>query len=143
MIYIEQEDGNLVLGGVPNSKSNRHYSAALQEVKDGTSTIETWEGSQRQVDSIRQKSIANVKSEGIKRIGTAVNIIPEIDMTASAVFSYQHAWPVTNASAALTAGKAIYDYTVTKIGQARGATKEQLEGYNPLTDSGWPQDISE
>ena len=140
VIYYEQKDGGFILErkGIPASEDNEDYRKAIELIANNEADVELWSGSQRQIAHIRQESIASIKSEAIRRIGAKINTIPEINSTGPAIFAYQHTWPVANASAKLTEGKAIYDYAITRINQARNATKEQLEGYNPSTDNGWP-----
>ena len=114
---------------------NSLYNRALEEVESGDAEIIPYT---QEIEDLRREKIIGVRAEAIRRIGLAVNVIPEIDMTDYAIGCYQHAWPVANASVKLVDGKAVYDYAKTKLNQARGATREQLEGYDPSTDNNWP-----
>ena len=120
---------------IPASSTNRHYRLALEEVEEGLAEIIPYT---QDLEDLRREKIIGVRTEAIRRIGLAVNVIPEIDMTDYAIGCYQHAWPVANASVKLVDGKAVYDYAKTKLNQARGATREQLEAYDPSTDNNWP-----
>ena len=133
-IYAEREDGSLSIGdmSIPAITANRHYRQALEEVKEGDSEITPYVKS---LSEIRSDSIANIKAEGLKRIQSKVDAIDSISM---AKLIYKHMWPQPNPSNALLAGEAIYDYAAGKIDQARDATQEQLESYDPATDQNWP-----
>ena len=135
--YTETKFGSLSSEGmsIPTSLDNRHYRLALEEVESGLAEIIPYT---QELEDLRREKIIGVRTEAIRRIGLAVNVIPEIDMTDYAIGCYQHAWPVANASVKLVDGKAVYDYAKTKLNQARGATREQLEGYDPSTDNNWP-----
>jgi len=135
--YNTTVSGNLSYEGmsIPLSLDNRHYRLALAEVEAGDAEIIPYT---QELEDLRREKIVGVRAEAIRRIGLAVNVIPEISMTDYAIGCYQHAWPVANASVKLVAGKAVYDYAKTKLNQARGATREQLEAYDPSTDNNWP-----
>ncbi len=130
--YFKNQDGSLHGNGYSHIPLGHPVHASIMsEVEAGESTIDELTG-------LIKYKISEVKSEAISRIGAKINVIPEIDMVAAALFSYQHTWPVAGASAELLAGKEIYDYAKTKIAQSRNATKEQLEAYDAATDDGWP-----
>ena len=62
--YIEDKYGSLTIGNmsIPANESNRHYRLALQEVEEGTATIEYWDGSQRQADYNEAKALSDWKT---------------------------------------------------------------------------------
>ena len=122
-------------GYITIPQSHSLYFRALKEVESGEAEIIPYT---QELEDLRREKIIGVRAEAIRRIGLAVNVIPEIDMTDYAIGCYQHAWPVANASIKLVDGKAAYDYAKTKLNQARGATREQLEAYDPSTDNNWP-----
>ena len=135
--YDITSTGSLIYGRmhIPPSLSNLDYRAALDEVDSGDAVIVPYV---QPLGELRSEKVGGIRTEAIRRIGLAVNVIPEIDMTDYAIGCYQHAWPVANASVKLVDGKAVYDYAKTKLNQARGATREQLEAYDPSTDNNWP-----
>ena len=119
---------------IAGPKTNAFSGAHLIFV---VSVRKCWSSTQ-DIEELRAEKIAGIRDEAIKRIGLKVNAIKEIDMTAAAVFSYQHIWPAAGASPELIEGKAVYDYAKTKLTQARSADRGQLESYDPATDQNWP-----
>lgn len=131
--YSTQEDGSLVGAGFGCIPMNHHaYAEALKKVDDGEATIEPYE---QDIEDLRREKISDIKAEGLKRIQAKVGAIDSISM---AKLVYQHMWPQLGASQALLDGEAIYTYAAGKIDQAKGASQEQLEAYDPTTDNSWP-----
>lgn len=137
MEYIETEEGSYTHQGmiIPAIKGSRHYDKMLRQVDAGEATVEAWSGSARELEDVRAYKIAAIKSEGLKRIQSKVDAINSI---AIAKLIYKHMWPQPSPSQSLLDGESIYNYAVTKITQARTATRAQLDNYDPVTDNGWP-----
>ncbi len=137
-IYANKEGSliSVVVGGdayyVPDVIGNRHRRLLSSWEAEGN-TIQPYI---QELKGLRAEKIADIKAEGLKRIQSKVDAI---DSIAMAKLIYKHMWPQANASQALLDGEAIYNYAATKISQATGATRAQLEGYDPTTDTGWPQ----
>jgi hypothetical protein len=131
MIYTTNKQG-LINGGIPKDPRNREYKIVLEEVAAGTSTIAPYI---QDVEGLRSEKIQLIKIVALKHIGNYVDALADFDMT---MLVYREMWPVPNASQALIDGKDVYDYAKNKISQAKTATREQLEGYDPATDNNWP-----
>jgi len=132
--YQTTKDGNFLINGktIPNDSKNRHYQRMQQEVTDGLSTIQPYV---QDLEELRREKIQGIKDYGLAQIQ---NKVDAIDSIAMAKLMYNHMWPLASASQALQDGKAVYDYAASKLSQAKGATREQLEAYDPTTDNGWP-----
>jgi hypothetical protein len=132
MIYTTNKEG-LINGGIPKDPRNREYKIVLEEVAAGTSTIAPYI---QDVEGLRSEKIQLIKIVALKHIGNYVDALADFDMT---MLVYKHLWAsISNPSAELSAGKDVYDYAKNKISQAKTATREQLEGYDPATDNNWP-----
>jgi hypothetical protein len=134
-VYNTLRNGDFKLDNkvIFNNQDNRDYREMRRQVDSGESSIEPYEQS---LEDLRQEKKEGIKSEGLRRIQSKVDAIDSVGM---AKLIYKHMWPQANASQALLDGEAIYDYAVSKLDQAQGATRDQLNAYDPATDAGWPQ----
>jgi len=122
-------DGSL--RNIPNAMKNSHRILLEEWVQSGNSISPYIQD----LENLRTEKTAGIKVEGLKRIRAKVDAI---DSIAVAKLIYKHMWPVPNASQALIDGEAIFTYVVGRLQAAAGATREQLEGYDPVTDPNWP-----
>ena len=86
----------------------------------------------------RRKKIEATKDEALRRIALEVEAIESIAMVGFMV----EIWPMLNtasASASLLKARDIYLYAKTKIAESKSATQTQIDAYDPVADTGWPQ----
>ena len=116
--------------------SSRFYPEILKWIAAGNTPEPEFTESEI-LDNARSAKVKLIKTEALSRISTAVPALNTLDMVAFMV----DLWPMLNtasANADITLAKDTYVYTKTKIIQAQGATQQQLDAYDPLTDTGWP-----
>jgi len=132
--YQTTKHNNFSINGmtIPNDERNRHYKLMREEELAGDSTVEPYV---QDLEELRQEKIRRIKAYGLAQIQRKVSAIDSIPM---AQLIYGHMWPQPNPSAALLAGEEVYNYTVSKLAQAQGANRNQLEDYDPTTDVNWP-----
>lgn len=119
------------LRNIPNAMKNSHRILLEKWIQAGNSISPYLQD----LEALRAEKTAGIKTEGLKRIQAKVDAI---DSIAMAKLIYKHMWPQPNASQALLSGEAIYDYAVGRLQAAAGATRAQLEAYDPATDVNWP-----
>jgi len=120
-----------VIRDIPNNIKNSHRILLEEWVQSGNIITPYTQD----LENLRAEKTTGIKTEGLKRIQAKVDAI---DSIAMAKLIYKHMWPQPNASQALLDGEAIYDYAVGRLQAAAGATREQLEAYDPVTDPNWP-----
>lgn len=87
--------------------------------------------------SARENKQQEIKAEMMKRIFANVPALSSVEMLDLMV----ELWPMLNtglAGVGISSAKNIYVYGKERINQAKIATQEQLDAYDPVTDIEWP-----
>ena len=134
IIYQTTKSGGFYIDGmsIPNDERNHDYQRMREEESGGLSTIEPYV---EDLENLLSEKIQRIKDYGLAQIQRKVGAINSINM---AILIYKDMWPQNSPSADLLAGEAVFNYAVSKLAQAQGATRDQLEGYDPSTDVNWP-----
>ena len=104
---------------------------------------DTWrdyvEPDEVRVERLRQQKLSAVKSEGLARIGAIIPALCNLDMVDLMIEMLQASMvSAPSAGSDMDRVKEIYVYAKGKVVQAQTATEDQLNQYDPATDSGWP-----
>ncbi len=90
---------------------------------------------------LRKDKIGATQNHGLSLIGSIIPALGSIEMVDLMVELFQAGAFVAGFPAPgsdMERVKDIYVYTKQKIATAKTATKDQLEAYDPATDTGWP-----
>ena len=125
--------GWVLFTATPDDPDQKGIDLYNQIIADGS--IDPYVPDPAVVESnIREGKKVEIKIDAINRVAT---VLPEID-TFDEILMMRKIYPAFTPTAAGTLAKDIYLYAKTKIDQADTAPIEQVEAYDPTTDTGWP-----